>query len=70
MTEPHVHEWWYQPPIKNHRLFASRQERGDYFYCNVGDHNGSRTPGLDSGCRAISYENPLGQPKPVKEEAE
>lgn len=58
----HQHEWWYQPPIQNHRLFASREERGHFWYCNVGDHNGSRTPGLDSGCRAITFSPPPKTP--------
>ena len=52
----HEHEWWYQPPIPNHRLFANREERGGYWYCNVGDMG---------GCGAISYERPADWPRGV-----
>ena len=45
----HEHEWWYQPPIPNHRLFANREERGGYWYCNVGYMGGGG---------ALSYERP------------
>lgn len=54
----HKHEWWYQPPVQPQRLNTSRMERGDYWYCNVGDHNGCRIPGLDSGCREVTFTPP------------
>lgn len=51
----HVHEWWYQPPANPPRLFGDNLA---FWFCNVGDHNGSIRRELDSGCREVRYTNP------------